>query len=276
MFSNISVVDVVLVGVSLLGLGAVTGFFAGLLGIGGGIIMVPSIHYLLSHLGVNESITMHIAIGTSLAVIIPTGLTSARAHTKRGNFDRGIFNQMAPGILVGVIIGALVAGHLPSHDLKVVFASVTAFIAITMFTDPSRFRLGDVMPSRIVNTICGTCFGVLASMMGVAGGAMNTPYMTLFNVPIHRAVATSAALGVVLAIPGTISYMLIGQGVTGLPVGSIGFVNGIIFFLLLPGSLMAAPMGARVASRLPVKTLRLCFAIFILIVSAKMGIEGLR
>jgi uncharacterized protein len=263
------------IGLGLIALGALTGFFAGLLGIGGGLIMVPCIHYLLVHAGVADAITMHIAIGTSLLVIIPTGLMSARAHAKRGNFDRSIFNQMAPGILVGVILGAGVADLLPTQDLKIVFAGVTALIAFTMFTDPTRFRIDDHMPSRIITTVCATIFGALASLMGVAGGAMNTPYMTLFNVPIHRAVATSAALGVVLAIPGAIGYALIGQGATGLPPFSIGYLSLPIAALLLPGSMMLAPFGARTAQRLPVKRLRLFFAIFVLIVSAKMAADGL-
>lgn len=255
---------------ALLSLGLAVGFFAGLLGIGGGLLTVPALHFLLTHYGFDPNVTVHTAIGTSMAVIIPTGIKSARAHATKGAVDRDIFYQMIWGILAGVLLGAMLAHVMDAKGMKIVFGFVAILVAVIMALDPAKYRLADKMPSFTVNTIVGTVFGICASLMGVAGGAMNVPYMTLHGIQIHKAVGTAAALGVVLSIPAMIGYMYIGYGLPGLPPFSIGYVNFGLAALILPGSIFTAPYGAALAHRLPVKRLRQFFAVFIMIVALKM------
>jgi uncharacterized protein len=252
-------------------LGLITGLFAGLLGIGGGLVMVPVLHSLLRSYGVDPDVTLHIAIATAVAVIIPTGCMSARTHAAKGGLDRDIFRQMAPGTFVGVIVGIFVAGHLPTHGLQAVFAGTTLLMAFIMLLDPQRFKINDHMPPVWVNRIMAAIFGAIASVMGVAGGIMNTPYMSLHGVPIHRAVGTSAALGVVIAVPATVGYMIVGYGHSGLPPASVGYVNIGLAAAILPFSMLMAPYGARLAHKMPVVRLRQAFAVFLIIVAIKMG-----
>lgn len=254
----------------LLALGAVSGFLAGLLGVGGGIVLVPGLFFSLTALGFPPDHIMHVAIGTSLAIIIPTGMSSARAHWKRGSVRMDLVRKIGVGIVFGVILGTLIANHLSGLMLNAIFAVSLFFLAGIMVTDPSRFSLAKDVPGQPWSGLMGSLIGLLSTLMGIGGATISVPYMTLCRVPIHQAIGTAATLGLIISIPAAIGFALIGIGQDNLPPFSIGYINLLAFILVVPAAVLIAPYGAAAAHRVPVKALRRVFAGFIVIVAAKM------
>lgn len=253
----------------LLMLGVLSGVLAGLLGIGGGIVLVPGLYHLFHHLGYDQDILMHLAVGTSLAIIIPTGLSSARSHAKKGAVDMGLVRMIGFGLVIGVMAGTFVAGNISGNSLTVIFAVALAFFAILMNIPP---RVKDAKPlAQSIASIGGLVVGVLSSLMGIGGATLNVPFMTLHGVPIHRAVGSSSAMGPLIAIPGTIGFAIIGWHVAGLPPLSLGYINMAAFIVIAPASVLAAPLGVMLAHKLNVKHLRIVFSIFLIIVATKMA-----
>jgi uncharacterized membrane protein YfcA len=260
----------------LLSLGVVAGFLAGLLGVGGGIVLVPGLFYILSlaqeQMGFDPSHIMHICVGTSLAIIVPTGFSSARAHHKRGAVDFGLVRRIGAGIVLGVIFATYVANGLEGATLKMIFASALPVFAALMIIGKKKFENTDekAKPTEIQNRIAGVVIGLLSSLIGIGGATLSVPYMSMNGVPMHRAVGTASALGLVISIPASIGFMVIGYGQMNLPPFSIGYVNIMAWACVIPVSVLIAPLGARVAHQIQVRPLRIGFAVFMVLVALNM------
>lgn len=246
----------------LLILGSCTGFLAGLLGVGGGMLMVPFLSLLLSTKGVPAEHVVKMAIATSLATICFTSISSLRAHHRRGAVLWPVVTLLAPGIVVGSMAGAQVAKALPSPALAILFALFVSFSATQMLLDrkPQPTRQ---LPHGAGMFGAGAVLGLLASMVGAGGAFISVPFMTWCNVKMHNAVATSAALGFPIAVAGTIGYIIAGWSLQGVPAGSLGFIYLPALFTLSVASVLTAPLGARTAHRLQKRHLQRGFAVLL-------------
>ncbi|MBG9386614.1 sulfite exporter TauE/SafE family protein [Caenimonas aquaedulcis] len=251
----------------LLLIGTVTGFLAGLLGIGGGMLMVPFMTIILTAKGFPPEYTVKMAVATSLATICFTSLSSVRAHHKRGAVLWHIVRVLAPGILVGSLLGAQIAVAMPAKLLGVLFAIFVAFSATQMFLNrkpkPSR-----TLPGPLGTFAMGGVIGLLSSLVGAGGAFVSVPFMTWCNVKIHDAVGTSAALGFPIALAGTAGYIYAGQGLPQMPPGSIGYLYlpGLVTIAL--ASMAMAPLGARTAHRMDIQPLKKVFAVVLYCLAA--------
>ncbi len=254
----------------LLTAGAFAGVLAGLLGVGGGIVVVPALYHIFGFLGIDDSVRMHLAVGTSLATIIPTSIRSVLAHREKGSFDAGLFRDWAPGIVIGVLFGTWLATLADFGTLTLVFAVVALFVAIYMAAGNPAWQLVDAVPSRMQCQPVGATIGAISAMMGIGGGTMAVPVLNLFGVPIHRAVGTSAGFGLIIAIPGTLGFLAGGWGNPALPDFSLGFVNWLAFALIVPMTVLTVPYGARLAHSLSTTGLRRAFAVFLGLTSLRM------
>ena len=263
----------ILLAVLLLGTGVVAGVIAGLLGVGGGIVIVPVLYHVFSFVGVDEAVRMHVAVGTSLATIIPTSISSLRAHRRRGSVDVDLLKSWGPAIAVGVIIGAAIAGSVQGITLTAVFAIVALLVALNMAFRPENFAIADQLPRTPWKQSVGGGIGVFSVMMGIGGGTLSVPILTAFRFPIRLAVGTAAAIGLIIAVPGALGAILFGWGTENLPPFSIGYVNVVGFLLIVPATVLTAPIGARIAHAIPQRGLRYCFALFLAITSIRMGFD---
>ena len=252
------------------GLGLVVGFVAGLLGVGGGLIIVPVLIMLLHANGLAAGMEPQLALGTSLASILFTSLSSVRAHHRHGAVEWSLVWRIAPGILFGTLAGALLATQLSAMVLKLFFVAFLFYAATQMWLDfkPAPHR---GLPGRAGSTLAGSVIGVVSSWVGIGGGTLSVPFMLWHNVPLHRAIATSSAIGFPIAIAGAIGYVLGGQGVSGLPAGSLGFVYLPALLGIVLGSVLTAPLGARTAHRLPVRPLKRVFALLLVALALRMA-----
>ena len=249
--------------------GAVAGVLAGVFGIGGGAVMVPVFYQALGALGVDESVRMHVAVGSSLAIIVPTSIRSFMAHKKRGAVDMELLKSMALSVPAGVILASLVAAYISSAGLRVVFACISIVVGLRLLFNRESWRIGNDIPGNPWRSMFGVVLGFFSTLMGIGGGILNNTFMTLFGRPIHQAVATSAGVGVLISIPGVIGYVWAGWGDASLPVGSTGFVNWIAFAMIIPVTMVAAPVGASIAHALKKRHLEIGFGLFMLIVAAR-------
>lgn len=264
--------DWVLLIMMLAALGSVAGFMAGLLGVGGGIILVPGLFYAFTFLGFESDYLMHVAVGTSLAIIVPTGFSSARAHWKRGAVDVDLVKQIGIGIVIGVVLGTVLADILPGEKLKIIFATALLFFAAMLLIDPKRFTIWQHVPTQPWPGFAGSVIGTVSTLIGIGGATLSVPFMSMCKVPIHRAIGTASALGLVISVPAAIGFALIGIVEEGRPPFSIGFVNILAWGMVIPMSVMVAPLGAWSAHKLPVDTLRKGFAVFMVVVSVRMWV----
>ena len=260
---------------SFLVLGTFTGFAAGLLGIGGGMLMVPFITMLLSARDFPRELVVHMAIATSLSTIMFTSLSSVRAHHKRGAVLWPVVKLLAPGILIGSWIGPWIGTQLNSTGLALFFAVFVGFSATQMLMDkkPSPSRELPPAPGMLG---AGSIIGVLSGLVGAGGGFISVPFMTWCNVPIHNAVATSAALGFPIALAGTLSNIYFGMQEPGLPAGSLGFIYLPALLVISAASVLTAPLGAKTAHSLPVKSLKKVFAIVLYALAGYMLYKAFR
>jgi uncharacterized membrane protein YfcA len=250
--------------------GALAGFLAGLLGIGGGVVLVPCLFYGFVLLGFDPDVMMHVAVGTSFAIIVPTGLSAARAHFKKGAVDFDLMKKLAAGVLIGVAIGTAVAGNISGKSLQFIFAFAVMFLSVVMVIDTTRFSLAKAVPGFPFNLLAGGFIGFVSSLLGIGGATISVPFMTLCSVNIHKAVGTASALGLVISIPALLGFIYIGIGQEGLPPFSLGYICLPAFFLIVPVSVFFAPYGAFVAHRVSVKRLKTFFAVFLIIVAINM------
>ena len=254
----------------LMATGVVSGIAAGLLGIGGGAIIVPALSNALLLLGYDAEVVQHVAVGTSLAIIIPTGIMSARSHHKRGAVDMSVFRLWVPFIVAGTFIGGLMAGWYSGNVLRIVFAVMAFVIALNIVTGLQTKVMGHLHGSGLTHRISAFVVGYISSLMGIGGGSLTVPTLVAFGSSMHTAVGTSAAIGVAIALSGTLGFVISGWGETGLPPISLGYVN--LMALVLVGVLAAvfAPVGAALAHRLDQKTLKYVFAAFLVAVGLNM------
>jgi uncharacterized protein len=256
-------------------LGLCTGFLAGLLGIGGGMLMVPFITIILSGQGVAPDLAVKMAIATSMATIIFTSISSVRAHHKRGTVRWDIVKRLAPGIVLGSALASVgVFALLKGAWLALFFAAFVSFSATQMLLDkkpkPSR-----TLPGTAGQISAGTVIGFLSGLVGAGGGFVSVPFMTWCNVAIHNAVSTSAALGFPIALANALGYVVAGQGVAGLPAGSLGYISLPALVVIATASVIMAPLGVRAAHALPVKSLKRVFASILYVLAAYMLYKGL-
>lgn len=252
-----------------LAVGLVSGILAGLLGVGGGIVIVPGLAFLLAGGDVPPDRLMHVAVGTSLACIVVTSMSSLYAHHRRGAVQWHIFRMMAPGILFGAVLGALIADDLHSRALATVFGVFLLLVATRMLFGGQPVP-GRSLPRALALGAWSTGIGALSSLLGIGGGTMTVPLLTWSNVPLHGAVGTAAAIGLPIALAGTAAFVVTGWNAAGLPVHSTGYVYWPAFLAVAPVSVAAAPFGARLAHALPVHRLRMIFAGFIVLIALRM------
>lgn len=269
-FPGISHSDLGVFALGLVLTGVLSGLAAGLLGVGGGIVIVPILYHVLTLLGVDESVRMQVAVGTSLATIVPTSISSIRAHDEKGAVDWELLKRWAAPMLVGVLIGAALTGIIASRVLAIIFAVVALPIALFLGLGSEQRRLADRVPPGPIGAGLAAMIGGISAMMGIGGGVVGVPVMTLCGVPMHRAVGTASAFGMIIAVPGTIASVLSGWHAHLLPPYSIGYANLVGFCLMAPASFAAAPVGATLAHMTDVKRLRLVFAAFVIITTGRM------
>ncbi len=249
--------------------GLVMGLLAGLLGVGGGGIMVPILYELFSAVGVDEAVRMHLCVGTTLAVILPTSLRSFFSHKARGAVDPEILRSMALSVVAGVAIGTVVARYSDTTVLTAVWAGAAAALSLKMYLGRESWRLGDAIPGHPWRGLYGVFIGTISTLMSIGGGAFVTMMMTLYGRPIHQAVATSSGFGPMIAIPGTLGFIWAGWGAAGLPPGSLGYVSLLSAAVIAPVSVLAAPWGVRLAHGISRRTLELAFATFLAVVASR-------
>lgn len=252
----------------LLVLGAFAGVLAGLLGVGGGIILVPAFFYVFSALGYDSPQLMQICLATSLATIIVTSMRSVMSHHKKGAVVWDILKTWAIGIVIGAALGVMVASSLRSEVLQAIFGVLAICVGLYMALGKSEWRLGDQMPGGVTRGVLSPIVGFLSVLMGIGGGSFGVPIMTLFGIPIHKAVATAAGFGVIIAVPSVIGFLFVDIAVA--PPFTIGAVNVLAFGVIVSMTLITAPWGAALAHRLDPKPLKRIFGGFLILVALNM------
>ncbi|ROU00112.1 sulfite exporter TauE/SafE family protein [Histidinibacterium lentulum] len=259
----------------LLVIGAVAGVLAGLLGVGGGIVLVPAFFYAFTVLGYEGPMLMQLCLGTSLATIIVTSVRSVLAHHRKGAVEWDILKSWAPGIAVGAVIGVVVAARLRSDELQALFGGLALIVAVYMLLGRSEWRLGQAMPRGWLRAVLAPLVGGLSVLMGIGGGSFGVPLMSLHGVPIHRAVATAAGFGLAIAVPSVLGFLMLELPADSRPPFTLGAVNGVAFVLIIAMTLITAPWGAALAHRLDARPLKRVFGLFLLAVAGNMIWEAL-
>ncbi|WP_371156430.1 sulfite exporter TauE/SafE family protein [Jannaschia sp. 2305UL9-9] len=254
----------------LLVTGGIAGVLAGLLGVGGGIVIVPVLIVVAEGFAVPDDVAMLLVVGTSLATIIPTSISSARAHNRKGAIDREILRGWTPAIFVGAALGGIASKFLGSAGLTLVFGIVALIVSINLAL-PKTLNLAPAPPAGAVSraAIAGP-IGFTSALMGIGGGTLSVPVMTMLSVPVHRAVATASVFGLAIALPAVLGFVWAGWDVAGRPPGSLGYVNVPAAVVLFSISVFTAPFGASLAHRLPARKLKLAFALFLFISACRM------
>lgn len=247
---------------SLLTAGLVSGFMAGLFGVGGGGILVPVLYEVFGGLGVDEAIRMQLSVGTSMAIIIPTTLRTFSAHRARGTVDMDVVQALAWPCVAGVAIGILTASHVGSGGLRLFWVIFASLMAARMLIGVRSWRLGDTIPGQPGMGIYGVIVGFISAMMSIAGGLYVTMMMMLYGRPIHQAIATGTGVGPYISVAGVIGYIWAGWGHAGRPVGSVGYVNVIGAAIVAATSIWAAPWGIKAAYGLKPRALEIGFGLF--------------
>jgi len=268
--SEIDLISMLPLAIAMLCTGVVAGILAGLLGVGGGIVIVPVLFHIFTYIGIDESVRMHVAVGTSLATIIPTSISSARAHFKRGSVDTDLLKSWGVAILIGVVIGTALAGYVKGAVLTAVFATVALIVSANMAFRPDGWTVTEKLPSGALKHFIAMIIGGFSSMMGIGGGTLSVPILSACSYPIRRAVGTASAIGLIIAIPGTIGFILSGLGVPDRPFGSIGYANMIGFALIVPATIISAPFGVKLAHTISTAWLRKAFALFLFLTALRM------
>lgn len=251
-------------------------------GIGGGAVMVPALYFAFTALGVPESVVQHCAVATSSAVIVLNAIRSVKSHQGHGAvmwdvlWPKNPLRGYALWIGLGAFIGAaILAQYISGHILVLIFAVTAGVIALKFIFEPQNFALRDSLPGGAARPVAGGIIGGLSGLMGIGGGSITVPLMTLCGVPIHKAVGTASGFGLTIALPATIGFIISGWGVAGRPPGSLGYVNGFGFAIVAAVSLLFVPLGARLAHRLDQRKLKLIFGICLLLVALNMARRAL-
>jgi len=268
--------------VTLLGVGALAGLSAGLFGIGGGAVMVPALFFAFNALGVSQDVVMHSAIATSSAIIIVNAIRSTLSHHKHGAVDwdllwpKNPFLSYAFWIGLGAFLAAIwLAPRLSGQVLTVLFAGVASLVALQFIFGRPDWKLRNSVPGGMARPIVGGSVGVLSSLMGIGGGSLTVPLMSICGVPIHRAVATASGFGFAIALPATLGFIISGMGAQGRPAFSLGYVNAMGFVLIASIAFLTIPLGAKLAHSMSQKKLKMIFGVCLLFVAINMARKAL-
>lgn len=252
--------------------GAVAGVLAGLLGIGGGLIIVPMLTFVFTSQGIAHEVILHMALGTSLASIMFTSVSSMRSHHKHEAVIWPVVFRITPGILVGTFAGTWIAAMLSTNFLKGFFGIFLYYVATQMLMGMKPKPTRDV-PGTSGIFAAGNIIGVFSSLVGIGGGTLSVPFLVWCNIKVHKAIGTSAAIGLPIAIAGTLGYLVNGLGAEGLPPTSIGFINLGALAGIVSASVLTAPIGAKLAHSLPIDKLKKAFAVLLYLVGTRMLIS---
>jgi uncharacterized membrane protein YfcA len=255
---------------ALLAAGAAGGLLAGLLGVGGGIVIVPVLDLALVAAGVDPAVAMHVAVATSMATIVPTSISSSRSHAKRGSIDSAVVRRWSLPIVIGALAGSLLASSVDARVLAGVFGTVAALAALKMVLPLDHVVLRPSIPGGLAGATIPGSIGAISAMMGIGGGTLSVPSMTLCGLPVHKAVGTAALLGLWISVPATVGYLLAQPGPASMPPWTMGWVSGPGFAIIAPVSWLVAPLGARLAHSLDRRRLSAAFGVFLLLVAARM------
>jgi uncharacterized membrane protein YfcA len=259
--------------VALIVSGAISGLLAGIFGIGGGAVIVPVLYQGLTILGVDDAVRMHLSVGTSLGIIVPTSIRSFMAHRRRGAVDMKLIASWLVPVPVGVAVASYVASEISGTEMRAIFAVLAAVVAVRLIFGRESWRLGDDLPANPVRALVGAVIGFLSTLMGIGGGVLTNTFMTLYGRPIHQAVATSAGVGVLISLPGIIGYIWAGWGDPAVPPFSAGFVNLLGLILVIPVTVLMAPLGVRLAHALSKRQLEVGFGLFLVLVSLRFALS---
>lgn len=255
---------------ALLAAGAAGGLIAGLLGVGGGIIIVPALDLALELTGVDPDVALHVAVATSMATIVPTSLSSSRSHARRGSVDYAVMKRWALPIVAGALAGAGVAAHVDARVLAAVFGSVALLAALKMLLPLDHVVLRDSVPGGLAGATVPFVIGTVSAMMGIGGGTLTVPSLTLCGVPVHKAVGTAALAGLWISVPATVGYLLAPTADEGMPPLTLGHVSLVGFAIVAPVAWFVAPFGARLAHSMHRRRLSAAFGFFLCVVATRM------
>jgi uncharacterized membrane protein YfcA len=255
--------------------GLAAGFLAGLMGVGGGVVIVPALVWVFASEGFAPHALMHLAIGTSLMTIVATASAAAAAHHRRGAVRGRVLAGLAPGLLLGAALGGQLARQIPTTSLRFVFACFLLFVSLRLLWG-GQPQASNRSPPTAIQVLVGATIGAVSALVGIGGGTLTVPYLVWSGLPLRQAVGTSASAAIPLALSGAASFALAGWNVGGLPEASSGYIYWPAFAALAPAAVLMAPLGARLAHRLPTAVLRRSFGALVLLIAVKMmlGLAG--
>ncbi|PID46037.1 MAG: hypothetical protein CSB47_05850 [Proteobacteria bacterium] len=255
---------------SLVVTGAFAGILAGLLGVGGGIVIVPVLFFLFQSFGVSPETAMVVATATSLATIVPTSISSIRSHKQKGNVDFDLLKRWTVFILLGVLVGSWLVTRVDGTWLTMLFGIIATLSALNMLFRTGKSALFQQLPGKAGQTVMGASIGFFSSMVGIGGGTISVPLLTLYNYPAHKAVGTAAAIGLIISLPGALTMLVLGTTPADAPAGTWGLVNLMGFICIVPLTVLFAPVGASLGAKLDAAKLKKVFAVVLLITGLRM------
>jgi uncharacterized membrane protein YfcA len=258
--------------IALVGTGVFAGLLAGLLGVGGGIVIVPVLYFLFQQFGVSAQSAMPIATATSLATIVATSISSIKAHLKRDNVDMALLKRWGVFILFGVLMGSWLVTVVNGQFLILFFGLIACYAAYNMLFK-TQSVISESLPSMLIQRMIAACIGMFSAMAGIGGGTLSVPLLSLFGYDAKKAVGTAAAIGLVIALPGALTLLAVGQTPLDAPVGTFGLVNLFAFACIVPLTVLFAPVGASLTTKINSQTLKKVFAVVLLITGVRMLLQ---
>ena len=255
---------------ALVATGIFAGILAGLLGVGGGIVIVPVLFFLFQSFGVSPESAMLVATATSLATIVPTSISSIRSHHHKGNVDFELLKRWALFIFIGVLAGSWLVTRVEGTLLTLLFGVIATLSALNMLLRTNKPALFQKLPNSAGQSLMATLVGFFSAMVGIGGGTISVPLLSIYNYPTHKAVGTAAAIGLIISLPGALTMLAIGTTPVDAPVGTFGLVNVIAFACIVPLTVLFAPVGATLAAKLDAGKLKKIFAVVLLITGVRM------
>lgn len=256
--------------IALICTGIAAGILAGLLGVGGGIVIVPVLYFLLPQFGVSYESAMVIATATSLATIVPTAISSIKAHHKKGNIDQSLLFFWAGFIAIAAVLGSLLANQLKGQTLTILFGVIAILVSCNMLFRAGARPLFQQLPAKPLQALLASFVGSCSVMIGIGGGTLGVPILSSFNVSAHRAVGTAAAFGLIIALTGVITLIITGVTPTDAPFGTVGLINLPAFCAIVPLTVLFAPVGVKIGSLMNQQQLKKCFAVALMITGSRM------
>jgi uncharacterized membrane protein YfcA len=250
--------------------GVFAGLLAGLLGVGGGIVIVPVLFILFQSFGISPDSAMLVATATSLATIVPTSISSIRSHNQKGNVDFALLKRWAVFILMGVLAGSWLVTRVDGTMLTILFGMIALLSALNMLFRTGKSARYQKLPNSVGQKVMGASIGFFSAMVGIGGGTISVPLLTLYNYPAHKAVGTAAAIGLIISLPGALTMLALGNTPIDAPVGTFGLVNLIGFICIVPLTVLFAPVGASLAEKLDAVKLKKIFAFVLLFTGLRM------